>query len=55
MQRRNQYEDLCQRVLDEGVWIENKRTGKQCLTVINADLEYDVGANEFPLVTTRKA
>lgn len=50
-----QYLDLCQRIIDEGHWIENKRTGKRCLTVINADLTYDVGANEFPLVTTRKS
>lgn len=50
-----QYLDLCQRIIDEGVWIENKRTGKRCLTVINADLTYDVGAGEFPLVTTRKS
>ncbi|HFQ5049232.1 TPA: thymidylate synthase [Vibrio vulnificus] len=53
--KHRQYEDLCQRVIDEGTWVENKRTGKRCLTVINADLEYDVAANEFPLVTTRKA
>ncbi|WGK81955.1 thymidylate synthase [Vibrio aestuarianus] len=53
--KHRQYEDLCQRVIDEGTWIENNRTGKRCLTVINADLEYDVAANEFPLVTTRKA
>ncbi|MBF4354985.1 thymidylate synthase, partial [Vibrio anguillarum] len=51
----SQYEDLCRRVIDEGIWIENDRTGKRCLTVINADLEYDLTANEFPLVTTRKA
>ena len=50
-----QYLDLCQRVIDEGVWVENKRTGKRCLTVINADLQYNVGANEFPLITTRKS
>lgn len=50
-----QYLDLCQRIIDEGNWVENKRTGKRCLTVINADLSYDVGANEFPLVTTRKS
>ena len=50
-----QYLDLCQRIIDEGHWIENKRTGKRCLTIINADLTYDVGANEFPLVTTRKS
>lgn len=50
-----QYLDLCQRIIDEGVWIENERTGKRTLTVINADLEYDVAKNEFPLITTRKS
>ncbi|MCB9989718.1 MAG: thymidylate synthase [Rhodospirillales bacterium] len=50
-----QYLDLCQRIIDEGTWVENKRTGKRCLTVIDADLTYDVGANEFPLITTRKS
>jgi thymidylate synthase len=49
------YLDLCQRIVDEGRWVENDRTGKRCLTIINADLEYDVAANEFPLVTTRKS
>lgn len=50
-----QYLNLCQRIIDEGVWVENKRTGKRCLTVINAELEYDVAANQFPLITTRKS
>ena len=50
-----QYLDLCQRIVDEGVWIENQRTGKRCLTVINAELVYDVANNQFPLVTTRKS
>ncbi|MFW1736644.1 thymidylate synthase [Acinetobacter sp. ULE_I001] len=50
-----QYLDLCQRIVDEGVWVENERTGKRCLTVVNADLVYNVGKNEFPLVTTRKS
>lgn len=50
-----QYLDLCQRIVDEGVWVDNKRTGKKCLTVINADLSYDVANGEFPLVTTRKS
>ncbi|WP_272691501.1 MULTISPECIES: thymidylate synthase [Providencia] len=49
------YLDLCQRIIDEGQWVENKRTGVRCLTVINADLEYDVGNNQFPLITTRKS
>lgn len=50
-----QYLQLCQRLVDEGTWIENERTGKRCLTVINADLEYRVDKNEFPLITTRKS
>ncbi len=50
-----QYEDLCQRIIDEGEWVYNERTGKRCLTLINADLEYNVADNEFPLVTTRKS
>lgn len=50
-----QYLDLCQRLIDEGTWIENKRTGKRCLTVIDADLTYDVANNQFPLITTRRS
>ena len=50
-----QYLELCNRIIDEGTWIENERTGKRCLTVINADLVYNVDKNEFPLITTRKS
>jgi thymidylate synthase len=50
-----QYLELCRRIVEEGEWVENERTGKRCLTVINADLSYDVAANQFPLVTTRKS
>ncbi|RMA80210.1 thymidylate synthase [Umboniibacter marinipuniceus] len=50
-----QYLDLCQRIINEGSWVANERTGKRCLTVINADLEYTVGPKSFPLVTTRKS
>ena len=49
-----QYLDLCQRIVNEGEWVDNARTGKRCLTLINADLSYNVGTGEFPLVTTRK-
>ena len=49
------YLDLCQRIINEGRWVENERTGKRCLTVINADLTYDVENNYFPLLTTRKS
>lgn len=50
-----QYLQLCQRIIDQGVWVENERTGKKCLTAINADLCYKVSANEFPIITTRKS
>ncbi len=50
-----QYLDLCQKIIDQGEWVYNERTGKRCLTLINADLEYDVENNQFPLITTRKS
>ena len=50
-----QYLDLCRRIVEEGTWVENKRTGKRCLTVIDAELNYDVAGNQFPLITTRKS
>lgn len=50
-----QYLQLCQRIIDEGVWVNNARTGTRCLTVINADLQYNVADNQFPLLTTRKS
>jgi len=50
-----QYLDLCRRIIEQGEWVANARTGKRCLTLINADLEYDVAANEFPLITTRQS
>ncbi|MEL6114203.1 thymidylate synthase [Photobacterium sp. SP02] len=50
-----QYLDLCQRIISEGKWVTNERTGKRCLTLINADLTYDVANNQFPLITTRKS
>ena len=50
-----QYLSLCNRIVDEGEWVHNERTGKKCLTVINADLTYHVDENDFPLITTRKS
>lgn len=50
-----QYLELCNRIVNEGTWVKNERTGKSCLTVINADLQYEVGENEFPMITTRKS
>jgi len=50
-----QYLELCKRIIEEGEWVENARTGKRCLTLVNAELTYNVADNEFPLVTTRKS
>ncbi|GKT11673.1 MAG: thymidylate synthase [Thiomicrorhabdus sp.] len=50
-----QYLELSKRIIDEGEWVHNERTGKRCLTLINADLQYDVGEGKFPLITTRKS
>ncbi len=47
-----QYLALVKRILSEGVWVENKRTGKRCLTVISHPLKYT--RDDFPLLTTRK-
>lgn len=50
----NSYIELCKRVIEQGVWVRNTRTGKRCLTIINADLEYDVSDGTFPVLTTKK-
>jgi len=49
-----EYLSLCKRVVDEGIWVTNERTGKRCLTVINADLTYDVSEGKLPVLTTKK-
>lgn len=50
-----QYLELCNRIIDYGVWVTNERTGKRCLTVINADFEYDCSDGALPILTTKKS
>lgn len=50
-----EYLNLCNRVVNEGVWVVNERTGKRCLTVINADFTYDVSEGLLPILTTKKS
>ena len=50
-----QYLALSKKIIEEGEWVHNERTGKRCLTLINADLQYDVDEGKFPLITTRKS
>ncbi|WP_425263274.1 thymidylate synthase [Vibrio owensii] len=50
-----QYLRLCKRIVDDGVWVTNERTGKRVLTVIGETFTYDVANNKFPMITTRKS
>ncbi len=51
----SQYKELATRIVEDGEWQKNERTGKSCKIIINHDLTYDVGNNELPLDTTRKS
>lgn len=48
------YLQLCQRIIDEGKWVTNTRTGKRCLTVIDAEMMYDCSHGHLPVLTTKK-
>ena len=48
------YQDLLARLVNEGTWIENPRTGKKCLTIINANFEWDCSEHKLPILTTKK-
>ena len=48
-----QYGELYQQLVKDGQWVRNERTGKNCLTLINTNFEYDVGGKDYPLITTK--
>lgn len=50
-----EYLELGKKLINEGKWVVNNRTGIRCLTLINNDLTFDVDENRFPLLTTRKS
>ena len=50
-----QYLDLCEKLLIEGQWAENKRTGRKCLTLIGETFKYDGGVNSTPLLNTKQS
>lgn len=54
MKGEQQYLDTGKRLLEEGVWVLNERTGKRCLTITNATHTYNVGDKEFPILTTKQ-
>jgi thymidylate synthase len=49
-----EYLALANRVLSEGTWVHNARTGKRCLTVIGATMTYDMHEMRLPVLTTKK-
>lgn len=49
-----QYLEAIDSIVKTGKWVENPRTGTLCLTKIGISQRYDVGAGEFPIITTRK-
>ena len=49
-----QYIDTCLKIINDGVWVENPRTGKRCKTIINADFEYDMAGHKLPILTTKQ-
>jgi thymidylate synthase len=40
--------------VNEGKWVTNERTGKKCLTIIDANFTYDVSEGKLPVLTTKK-
>lgn len=49
-----QYIDTCLKIINDGVWVNNPRTGKRCKTIINADFEYDMRDHRLPILTSKK-
>jgi thymidylate synthase len=49
-----EYLDIGKRILQDGVWVENKRSGGRTLAVIGATLEYDVSGGYVPVITSKK-
>lgn len=49
------YINLGRRLIKEGEWVYNDRTGERCLTLIRHDIEIDLQTDEYPLPTSRQA
>lgn len=50
MNAEKQYLNICKQILEFGVWINNERTSKRCLTIPNATMIYD---ENIPILTTK--
>ena len=49
------YLDIGKKILEEGQWIENKRTGQKTLAIIGATFEHDLSTGTVPVVTTKNS
>ncbi len=49
------YRTLVDRILRDGVWVENKRTGERCLTVIGHTMQYNTGAGNSTFMSTKQS
>lgn len=52
MSYEQQYLELCKVVLENGKWIKNKRTGRECLTIPEWTFYY---GDQIPLLTTKRS
>jgi len=51
----NTYINVGKKIINCGQWIENKRTGKNCLVYIGDMMKFNLrGTNAFPILTTKK-
>jgi thymidylate synthase len=50
-----EYKRVGRKLVNEGTWIKNERTGKKCLTMIGDMMKYDLSdTDQFPILTTKK-
>ena len=50
----DEYSNLVNRIITQGVWKDNKRTGKSCLTITGERTAFDLQYDKFPALTTKK-
>ena len=49
------YLDIGKKILEEGQWIENKRTGQKTLAIIGATFEHDYLLEPFQLLPQKNS
>ncbi|MBE8190012.1 MAG: thymidylate synthase, partial [Candidatus Thioglobus sp.] len=49
-----EYLQIGKRILEDGVWGKNARTGQKTLSIIGATFEFDLSDASVPVVTTKQ-